>query len=95
MLGIYDMHGNVWELCQDFLFGGSYRVYRGGSWSNSAGFCQASYRAGNDVSRSRNFVGLHLVRVPVGQILNLTLAPIVHFFPACRTISFSFPRMNR
>jgi hypothetical protein len=47
------------------------------------------------VSRSRNFVGLHLVRVPVGQILNLTLAPIVHFFPACRTISFSFPRMNR
>jgi hypothetical protein len=47
------------------------------------------------VSRSRNFVGLHLVRVPVGQILNLTLAAIGYFFPACRTISFSFPRMNR
>jgi serine/threonine protein kinase/formylglycine-generating enzyme required for sulfatase activity len=67
MLGLYDMHANAWEWCDDTeesADGVSRRTIRGGSWNNPFGNHHAAKR--NAYGSQNSEVGLRLACVPSG-----------------------------
>lgn len=76
--GLYDMHGNVWEMTLDTWHdsyegapsdgsawideNSSYFVGRGGSWNDGPNLCTSNFRGSNSVDTKLNCLGFRLVK---------------------------------
>ena len=79
--GLYDMHGNMSELCLDWFDKnyyeespatdpqgpdkGSYRVIRGGYWGSHAGGCRSAYRSYSAPGSRGSYCGFRVALAPV------------------------------